>query len=874
MAHARPQSLARLAGRWCPRTAAAAAAAGIGVVAWLVGAAGAPSGAALASAAAAPQPLHLPATFVPNAGQVGKRDVAYVAKTGRLTAYFRPREVVLDLTAPRAGTRLAALRGDAPAPARAVVRVRFVGANPSPAIAALDPLPGRVNFLRGNDPRRWVTDLPAYAGLVYRDVYPGIDLSYRAERGGLKSEFRVAPGTDPGRIRLAYLGAEGVRLTDAGALVVATAAGDLTEAPPVVYQEEAGGGRTAVPGRYALGARGRVRFAVGAYDPTRVLVIDPSLAFSRYLGGSSDDEGHGVAFHSSGSIHVVGETSSTDFPKFSFVQSTYGGGISDAFVTRLNADGVLLSSTYLGGTGEDGAVGVAVDASANTYVVGATDSTDFPTQSPLQGSNGGGFDGFVAKLNPQGNALSYSTYLGGSANDNLLGVALDASDNAYVAGRTESSTDFPLASALQGTFGGGTRDAVVAKLNSTGSALVYSTYLGGSGTDIGRAIAVESGAAYVGGTTTSTDFPVANALQGTSGGGDDGFVAKINAAGSALDYSTYLGGSATDAVLGIAVDSSGNAYVTGDTSSSTTFPLVNALQSTYGGGLEDAVVVKIAAGGASLTYSTFLGGAARDQGNAIAVDGAGQVVVAGLTDTPTTFPTASPLQATNAGSFDAFITQVNAAGSALLFSTYFGGSNSDFAEGVAVNATGDQIVVVGQTESTNLPTAGNLDNTLGGGRDAFVLRIGMNPATSVPALSAGGTVMLAVLLVATMALAGRRRGAVVLLLALGGALLLCREAGAYTLVRKIAWADASGRPGEALFQGVVENGDLRGVVRIEGVDFRVRGTQQTDGTVSGTLSRRDGTAAGTFSAQVEDDALLRGSFNLSGAGGDWVTPTR
>jgi hypothetical protein len=354
----------------------------------------------------------------------------------------------------------------------------------------------------------------------------------------------------------------------------------------------------------------------------------------------------------------------------------------------------------------------------------------------------------------------------------------------------------------------------------------------------------------------------------------DGFVAKINAAGSALDYSTYLGGTGTDIIGSIAVGSSGNAYVTGDTNSSTTFPLASAIQASYGGGLSDAFVSKIAAGGGSLTYSTFVGGAAADVARAIAVDGSGVVVLAGITDSPTTFPTAGPLQATNAGSFDAFITQVNAAGSSLLFSTYFGGSNSDSANAVAVNTAGDQIVVVGDTESTNFPTAGNLDDTFGGGTDAFVLRIGMNPATSVPALSAGGAVMLAILLVGTMAFAWRRRLAVVVLVALGGALLTCAQAGAYTVVRKIAWADASGRPGEALFQGVVEDGDLRGVVRIEGVEFRVRGTQQADGTVSGTLSRRDGTAAGTFSAQLDADETLRGGFNLSGAGGDWVTPTR
>jgi hypothetical protein len=868
MPHPRHRPTAGTPRRWRGALDVAGALGSMSLVAWL-------ASLALASAPpGAPQQVRLPVTFVPNGGQVAKGDVAYVGKSGRLTAYFRPREVVLDLHAVTGAARVAAL-GPTSVPRRAVVRVRFVGANPAPAIAALDPLPGRVNFLRGNDPRRWVTDLPAYAGVVYRDVYPGIDVHYRGEGGGLKSEFHVAPGADPGRIRLAYLGAEEVRLTDAGALVVGTAAGELAEAPPVLYQEEAPGGqRTVVSGRFVLGERRRISFEVGSYDPYQPLIIDPSLAFSRYLGGSSGDEGNAVAFHTSGSIHVVGETSSTDFPKVSFVQGMYGGGISDAFIARLNADGVLLYSTYLGGSGEDAGVAVAVDAGANTYVVGATHSTDFPTQGALQGSNGGGADGFVAKLNPQGNTLVYSTYLGGSGDDTLLGVAVDGSANAYVAGRTESATDFPLASALQGTFGGGTRDAVVAKLNAAGSALVYSTYLGGSGNEGARAIAVESGAAYVGGTTASTDFNVVNALQGTSGGGDDGFVSKVDAAGSALTYSTYLGGSGTDTIGGIAVDSSGNAYVTGDTSSSTTFSLASALQSTYGGGLSDAFVTKIAAGGGSLTYSTFLGGAARDQGNAIAVDSSGQVVVAGLTDTPTTFPTASPLQTTNAGSFDAFITQVDATGSSLLFSTYFGGSNSDFADGVAVNAAGDQVIVTGQTESTDLPTAGNLDNTLGGGRDAFVLRIGMNPVTSVPALSGRGAVMLSILLATAMTLARRRRLAAVVLVALGVAALTSAEADAYTVVRKIAWADASGRPGEAFFQGVVEDGDLRGVVRIDGVEFRVRGTQRADGTVSGTLSRRDGTTAGTFSAQLDLDDTLGGSFHLSGAGGEWATPTR
>jgi hypothetical protein len=314
--------------------------------------------------------------------------------------------------------------------------------------------------------------------------------------------------------------------------------------------------------------------------------------------------------------------------------------------------------------------------------------------------------------------------------------------------------------------------------------------------------------------------------------------------------------------------------VTGATSSSTTFPLMSAIQSSYGGGLADAFVTKIAAGGGSLTYSTFLGGAARDEGEAIAVDTSGQVVIVGVTDTPTTFPTANPLQATNAGSFDAFITQLDAAGSMLVFSTYFGGGNSDIARAVAVNAAGDQVIVAGETESSDFPTAGNLDNTLGGGRDAFVLRLGMNPATSVPALSTKGTLMLALVLTATMALAWRRRVRANVLVALTALLLLPGPAAAYTVVKTIVWSDGSARPGAAAFQGTVEGEQLQGVVRIEGMEFRVRGTQRADGTVSGTLYGRDGAAAGTFSAQLEADDTLRGTFNLSGAGGGWETPAQ
>ncbi len=322
-----------------------------------------------------------------------------------------------------------------------------------------------------------------------------------------------------------------------------------------------------------------------------------ALVYSTYLGGSGDDSGYGIAVDSTGNAYVTGETDSTNFPTSRPLQASSGGG-SDAFVAKLNSGGsALVYSTYLGGSSQDFGQGIAVDSAGNAYVSGVTNSTDFPTASPLQAVFGGGVDygdAFVAKLNPTGSALVYSTYLGGSSDDEGHGIAVDSAGNAYVSGGT-FSTDFPTASPLQASFGGD-EDAFVAKLNPTGSALVYCTYLGGSGGEFGLGIAVDSsGNAYVSGFTDSTNFPTANPLQAVHGGSQDAFVAKLNPGGSALVYSTYLGGSSVEEGEGIAVDSAGNAYVAGYTQS-TNFPTANPLQAVYGGGETDAFVTKIGAG--------------------------------------------------------------------------------------------------------------------------------------------------------------------------------------------------------------------------------------------------------------------------------------
>jgi hypothetical protein len=397
---------------------------------------------------------------------------------------------------------------------------------------------------------------------------------------------------------------------------------------------------------------------------TKIASSGSSLIYSTYVGGTSENSSaNGIAVDGSDNAYVAGGTTAPDFPTHGAFQGSYGGG-GDAFVFKLSSTGASLTySTYLGGSGADLALGIAIDSSNNAYVTGSTESSGFPgtSTSAVQSAYGGGTDAFVTKLNSTGNSLVYSTYLGGSDLDLGGGIAVDSSGNAYVVGSTESGTDFPLQSAVQSAFGGGTSDAFVAKLNPGGTALVYSTYLGGSGADAGDGIAVDSTGAYVVGTTESTNFTTtAGVVQSTFGGGTDAFVTKLMPDGSALLYSTYLGGSGFDAGASIAVDSSNIAYVTGQTASP--FPTVNPTQSAPGGG-NDAFVSEISPTGSQLVFSTYLGGSAdEDDGGdygAIAVNGAGDSIYVTGNTASTDFPTQSPFpysggDANAGGAADAF----------------------------------------------------------------------------------------------------------------------------------------------------------------------------------------------------------------------------
>jgi hypothetical protein len=686
---------------------------------------------ALLDGAAATQQLQvaygqLPLSFEVNQGQADPQ-VNFLARGSGYALFLTADEAVLSLQPPAAAGPSTGQSGAAPslaaaATAPAVVRMRLLGANPAPQVVGQDPQPGVSNYFLGNDPSQWRTGIAHYGRVIYRGVYPGVDLAYYGNQQHLEYDFTVAPGADPQSIALAFAGAEGMTLDAQGDLVLQTASGAVVEQAPVMYQE-IGGVKTSVAGSYELEGDGRVGFRVGAYDPGRPLVIDPVLDYSTNVGGHA---GNGIAVDSAGAPYVTGWTYSS---VSKYVDYVY------AFVAKLAPDGKsLVYFTTLGGIGgrvyndvgpETQGLGIAVDATGDAYVTGFTDATDFPTRNPLQptlrgapNEFGTNANAFVAKLAPDG-ALVYSTFLGGGGRDAGNGIAVDAAGDAYVTGLTESPNFPTTRNALRTALGlGGAGNAFVAKLAPDGASLLYSTYLGGSGIggDAGLGIAVDAtGSAYVTGTTSSHDFPITrNAPQPTLRG-DDAFVAKLAPDGASLVYSTYLGGYGGygGVAQGIAVDSAGDAYVVGWTDA-TNFPTTrNALQPALRGGAFDAFVAKLAPDGASLVYSTYLSGSTFSRGSksglgsqayGIAVDSAGDAYVTGTTD-DADFPTKNPIQSL-VGYVGAFVAELAPDGASLVYSTLGVGYQAIAvdAAGNAYVTGGDLYAYVGKISAAGTPT--------------------------------------------------------------------------------------------------------------------------------------------------------------------------
>ncbi|MGD9052771.1 MAG: SBBP repeat-containing protein, partial [Desulfobacterales bacterium] len=670
--------------------------------------------------------LNLPLSFEANQGQTDPQ-VAFLSRGSGYTLFLTDSEAVVALS-----------KSDS----RSVLRMILLGASTGSKATGIGKLPGKTNYFIGNDPGKWRTHIPSYQKVKYSDVYPGVDLVYYGNQHQLEYDFIVAPGADPGRIKLKFDGAQRLHIDENGDLVLSlsTAGDEVRFRAPVTYQKS-DSGRQVVASRYFISASDEVGFTIGPYDSGRPLIIDPVLSYSTYLGGADYEYGYAVAIDSTGKAYVTGSTQSSDFPYTSGVHDTSLGGTSDAFVSKfdptLSGAASLIYSTYLGGDdGGELGQGIAVDASGNAYVGGQTGSSNFPTQNAYDGSLGGSSDAFFTKLNASGTALIYSTYLGGGAVEYGNALAIDSSNNAYLTGYT-TSNDFPTQNAYDSSLGS-TQDVFVTKINpalSGAASLIYSTYLGGDNSyETGYGIAVDSAnQACVTGYTFSNDFPTQNAYDSSYNGSNEVFVTQLSSSGNSLVYSTYLG-SATSTIsdygYGIALDDSDDIYVTGYTRG-TDFPTKNAYDTTRGG-TQDAFVAKFdpsLSGAASLIYSTYLGGGDLDHGYGIFVDADGNAIVTGYTDSDD-FPTTADAYDDTRNARDVFIAKITADGSDLAYGTFLGGTDSDTGRAIIVDSD-DFAYLAGQTDSGNFPTQNAYDTSLGGTRDAFFVKLLIGAAPTI-----------------------------------------------------------------------------------------------------------------------------------------------
>jgi len=666
----------------------------------------------------------LPLRFEANEGQTNSQ-VKFFARGSGFSLFLTRQDAVLSLRKPGVDSRTTD-----------VVRMSLSGANVDSEPEGLERLPGIVNYMMGSDRAGWHTNVPNYGKVRYAGVYPGIDLVYYGNRQRLEYDFQVAAGADPEVIELKFDGAQQLRLDANGNLEIDAANGQIAFHAPVVYQR-IGGRRRSVAGRFKLLAGNAVGFALGAFDRSEPLTIDPTLVYSTYLGGSNSDTITAIALDGSGNAYLTGYTASTDFPVTpGAYQTTDQDVASSAFVTKLNSSGsALIYSTYLGGargpSGGDSAQSIVVDSAGDAYVTGYTYSSSFPTttgayQTTNNAAAASGSNSFVTKLNPTGTGLLYSTYLGGNVGDDATSIAIDTTGDAYVAG-VAFSANYPTTTGAYQTTNKGAADyygiAFVTKLNPTGSGLLYSTFVGGSTDYISQSIVRvainSSGDAYLFGVVGSTDFPVTTGAyqstnKGNAGGGSNLTLTELNSTASSLIYSTYLGGSGAgylgDAPNGLAIDSTGNAFLTGTTYEAN-FPITTgAFQTTdhAAGGLPTCFVTKMNPTGTALVYSTFLGGSGSDRAEGVAVDSSGDAYITGSAGSSDFPVTSNAYQTTNLAANDngsvVFLTELNPAGSAELYSTYFGGANSfsDIGNGVALGAN-STIFFAGITGASNFP---------------------------------------------------------------------------------------------------------------------------------------------------------------------------
>lgn len=742
-----------------------------------------PPAAATAPSRARMDLTHLPLAFEPNRGQTVSR-VDYLSHGQGYGLFLTPTEAVFSLArgkAPDVSTHASpALQTD-------VLRMQLVGASRRSAVQGEKQLPGKVRYYgyyNGKETGQGRTNIPTYGQVRYRNVYRGVDLLYYGRQGRLEYDFIVQPGTDPGRIGLRFEGARDLRVDSAGDLIVSLAGGKVRWQKPVAYQE-VGGARRSVASRYVLRNGTQVGFQLAGYDTRRPLIIDPTLFYSTYLGGTGADVANGIAVYTDPNTghhyaYVTGSSISPTFPVGLPNTGTPGGGASqNIFVAKLDTDatgaGSLLATVYMGGGGGDQGNGIAVSSSGTVAIVGTTipylDPMDgkykdgLPSSAPMNGGitpNTMYPDAYVAVFS-SGLAFQQGRFLGGSKGESGWGVTIDAGNNVYATGFTASYADsnppvhvgFPGVSVGARTVLADTPysdpnpygDVFLARMNISTLGIAYATYLGGHGVDTGYGVAAyidpNSGYhyAYLTGYTNAGDYPTTGgAYRTTINGTFCGLVAKINTdltGASSLIYSTYLGGTHETQGRGIALDSSGNACVVGYTDGG--FPTTaGARQTVFNGGFGttyghyDAFITKLNFAGSALLYSTYLGGSGNEQGFGIAVDTGGNIYITGYSDSLNfpmvgrfPFPTVNPIQANDAGLQDFFVSKLFPGGlgaADLLFSTYLGGSNNEVGNGIAVDSSG-RMYVAGWSQSTNFPTVGAYQSTNQGGSDAVILRI-------------------------------------------------------------------------------------------------------------------------------------------------------